>query len=67
MIGLAQDQGQAQAQAQDQAQVQAYTPMTADQRWNDYTQSLKDAGRKSALFLLVSPEGENRFVPLTLQ
>src|ERR1700678_1019556 len=36
MIGLAQDQGQAQAQAQDQAQVQAYTPMTADQRWNDY-------------------------------
>ena len=30
-------------------------------------QALKDAGRKSALFLLVSPEGENRFVPLTLQ
>jgi serine protease Do len=30
-------------------------------------QDLKNAGRKSALFLLVSPEGENRFVPLRLE
>jgi serine protease Do len=30
-------------------------------------QDLKSAGRKSALFLLVSPEGENRFVPLRLE
>jgi serine protease Do len=28
---------------------------------------LKDAGRKSALFLLVNPQGENRFVPLSLE
>ena len=41
--------------------------MAAPQDVTKKLKELKDAGRKSALFLLVSPEGENRFVPLALE
>jgi serine protease Do len=42
-------------------------PVSTPQDVTKKLQDLKTAGRKSALFLLVNPEGENRFVPLALE